>query len=265
LDDALTLRDGLRSARRVAVVGAGVLGSEIASAARKHDVDALLLGRSGALTFGGVGTLLSSRLAGLHEDHGVELDLRAEIVSAEPSRGGIAIELAEGRIELVDRVVATIGATPRTRWLDSSSLTIADGVVCDRVGRAAPGVWAVGDVAAWEDSVTGLPERVEHQGNAIEQAIAVALQIVHGELGSQPVPLFWSEVHGTRIHAYGWFDPERPLVATDDTDADATDSAVLLSRDAAGQVRGAVGWNAPPRDFRTARAAVLSAPVLTAH
>ncbi len=263
LDDALALRDGLRSARRVAVVGAGVLGSEIASAARKHGADTLLLGRSGTLAFGAVGTLLSARLARLHEDHGVELDLRAEIVGAESVPDGTRIELADGRTELVDLVVAMIGATPRTRWLDSSTLTIVDGVVCDSVGRAAPGVSAVGDVAAWENPFTGRPARVEHQSNAIEQAIAVALRIVHGEVGAPPVPLFWSEVHGTRIHAYGWFDPERPLVAADGDSADV--APVLLSRDAAARVRGAVGWNASPRDFRTARAAVLRVPELTTH
>ena len=263
MDDAIALRDGLRSAHRVGVVGAGVLGSEIASAARKHGADTLLLGRSGTLAFGGVGTLLSSRLRRLHEDHGVELDLRAEIVGAEVAPGGTRIHLAGGRTEVVDLVVAMIGATPRTRWLDGSGLTIADGVVCDGVGRAAPGVSAVGDVAAWEDPFTGRPARVEHQSNAIEQAIAVALRIVHGELGSQPVPLFWSEVHGTRIHAYGWFDPERPLVAADGGSAEI--ASVLLSRDDAAGVRGAVGWNAPPRDFRASRAAVLSAPALITH
>jgi NADPH-dependent 2,4-dienoyl-CoA reductase/sulfur reductase-like enzyme len=263
MDDALTLRDRLRLARRVAVIGSGVLGSEIASAARKYGADTLLVGRSASLTFGSVGALLSSRLVRLHEDNGVELVLCAEIVAAESAHDGTSITLADGRIELVDLVVSAIGATPRTQWLDSSTLTIADGVVCDSVGRAARGVSAVGDVAAWEDPFTGKPARVEHQSNAIEQSVAVALRIVHGELGSQPAPLFWSEVHGTRIHAYGWFDPARPLVAAEGDSADK--AAVLLSRDATDQVRGAVGWNASPRDFRTARAAVLRAPAPTTH
>ena len=258
MDDALALREGLRSARRVGVIGAGVLGSEIASAARKYGADTLLVGRSDSLTFGGVGALLSSRLIRLHEDNGVELVLRAEIVGAEPARGGTDVLFADGSREFVDLLVAMIGAAPRTGWLEASALDLNDGVVCDSVGRAAPGVSAVGDVAAWEDPFTGRPSRVEHQSNAIEQAVAVALRIAHGELGSQPVPLFWSEIHGTRIHAYGWFDDDRPLVAADGGSAE--DAAVLLSRDSADRVRGAVGWNATPREFRTARAAVLAAP-----
>lgn len=263
MDDALTLREGLRSAHRVGVIGAGVLSSEIASAAHKYGSDSIMIGRSASLTFGAVGALLSSRLIRLHESNGVELLLQAEIVGAAPVGRATRVELAGGRTELVDLVVAMIGAVPRTQWLESSTLSIVDGVVCDSVGRAAPGVSAVGDVAAWEDAVTGRPARVEHQSNAIEQAVAVALRIAHGERGAQPVPLFWSEVHGVRIHAYGWFDPKRPLVGAQVGSTE--DAAVLLSRDAADQVRGAVGWNASPRDFRSARAAVLPAPALTTH
>ena len=270
IDDAIALRDGLRSARRVGVIGAGVLGSEIASAARWYGADTLLVGRSALLSFGSVGTLLSDRLIRLHEDHGVELLLNAEIVGAETADGQTSIVFADGRTKRVDLVVSMIGATPRTGWLKSSTLTLADGVVCDSVGRAAPGVSAVGDVAAWEDPFTSTPARVEHQSNAVEQAVAVALRIVHGELGTQPAPLFWSEVHGVKIHAYGWFDPSHPLVtaqgnpATESANGNSVDNAVvLLSRDADDQVRGAVGWDASPREFRTARAAVLRTPALT--
>lgn len=261
MDDALNLRDGLQSAHRVGVIGVGVLGSEIASAARKYGAEALMIGRSASLTFGGVGALLSSRLIRLHEDNGVGLALCSEVVRAAPTGSGTSLELADGRTELVDLLVSMIGSTPRTGWLHSSTLTIADGVVCDSFGGAAPGVSAVGDVAAWKDPFTGRHARVEHQSNAIEQAIAVALRIVHGELGSQPVPFFWSEIHGVRINAFGWFDPARSLVAAEGESTD--DAAVIFSRDDTNQIRGVVGWNAHPREFRTARGTVLSQPVLT--
>jgi len=256
VDDALAIRDGLRSARRVTVIGPGILGSEIASAARKYGADTHLVGRSGTLTFGGVGALLSSQLIELHETNGVDLDLDAEIVSADSDTAGTSILFADGRSERADLVVAMIGGDPRTGWLESSTLTIDNGIVCDGTGQAAAGVSAVGDVAAWRDPYTGRPVRVEHQSNAIEQAIAVALRLVRGEAGTRPVPLFWSELHGTRINAFGWFDPGLPLAPFDDGDA------VLVSRDDAGRVHGAVGWNAPPREFRVARAAVAESASL---
>ncbi|WP_407359544.1 NAD(P)/FAD-dependent oxidoreductase [Microbacterium sp. LBN7] len=262
MDDAQRLRDRMRAARRIAVIGSGILGSEIASAARKHGAETLLIGRSGALGFGGVGTLLSDELSRLHEDNDVELALRADIASAVPLPSGAA-ELTLGTaVRRVDLAVVMIGGMPRTGWLASSGLSVDDGIACDSSGTAAPGVSAVGDVAAWADPVSGRHVRVEHQSNAIEQAVAVAVRIARGENGTQPVPLFWSEIHGARIHAYGWFDPATPLVERT-TDPEAR-GAIFASRDETGGARGVVGWNASPRDFRAARAEVLAAtPALT--
>lgn len=262
MDDALHLRERVREARSIAVIGSGILGSEIASAARKHDAETLLIGRSGALGFGGVGTLLSPQLTRLHDDNGVELALNADLTAAAPRASGGA-ELTLGTaVRRVDLAVALIGGMPRTDWLASSGLALDDGVACDSTGLAAPGVWAVGDVAAWADPETGRHMRVEHQSNAIEQAVAVAVRIARDETAPRPVPLFWSEIHGTRIHAFGWFDPSIPLVERA-TDADARGS-IFVSRDTGGRTRGVVGWNAPPREFRAARADVMSSsPALT--
>ena len=260
MDDALALRDRMDAAGSVAVVGSGILGSEIASAARKRGADTLLVGRSGALGFGGVGTLLTQPLVGLHTEHGVELALRADVVEAAPSGvGGYILTFADGTTRSFDLVVAMIGGRPRTDWLSGSGLDVTDGIVCEATGSAAPGVWAVGDVAAWQDPATGRHTRVEHQSYAIEQAIAVATRLAHGASSPRPVPLFWSELHGTRITAYGWFDQSAAL---DEQILDR--GAVYLAHDASGTVRGAVGWNATPRDFRAARAAVAApSPLVT--
>lgn len=259
VDDALELRARLRESRRVAIVGSGILGSEIASAARKGDADTLLIGRSGTLGFGGVGTLLTDSLSALHRAHGVDLALRTGIVGAESlDRARTRLLLDDGSHRDADLVVVMIGGTPRTEWLRSSSLDTVDGVACDSTGIAAPGVSAVGDVAAWADPVTGHRSRVEHQSYTIEQAIAVGVRLAHGGESPHPIPLFWSEVHGTRIHAYGWFDPRRPL--EDATPPDESRGRVLSHRDAHGDVRGVVGWDATPRSFRTARSTVLTSP-----
>lgn len=258
MDDALHLRDRLDGARRVAVVGSGILGSEIAGAARAHGSETLLVGRSGTLSFGGVGTLLTDELAELHTDNGVELALRAGILGSRSASGGLTeLTFDDRTVRTFDLVVAMIGGSPRTGWLSSSPLDISDGVACDAVGAAAPGIWAVGDVAAWEDPATGRHVRVEHQSHAIEQAIAVATRIAHGGESPRPVPLFWSEIHGARIHAYGWFDPRTPLV--DITADEGARGVVYGSSDARGDVRGVVGWNASPREFRAARARVAAA------
>lgn len=235
LDDAVALRATWERATSVAVLGTGVLGSELASAARKTGRDVTMIGRSGRLTFGTVGALLSDRLAALHRANGVDLRLTA---AAEPS----AVAAVDA-----DLVVAAVGGRPRTDWLSDSGLTIDDGVVCDATGLAAPDVYAIGDVARWTDPSSGRAVRVEHQTNAIEQALAVAATLTGGPPQAAPTPFFWSEVHGVRIQAAGSFDADVPLVADDD------EPRVLR------QPAGVVGWGAP-RAFRLARAELAPVP-----
>lgn len=264
MDDAVRVRDRMEAARRVAVIGSGILGSEIASAACARDAEVLLVGRSGVLSFGGVGTLLHAQLSELHADNGVTLALSTRLVAARPSASGTTeLIFDDGSAQTFDLVVTMIGSIPCTDWLTSSSLDISDGVGCDSHGSAADGVWAVGDVAAWFDPVRGGRARVEHQSNAIEQAIGVATRIVRGTESPQPVPLFWSEIHASRIHAYGRFAPERPL---EEMPAGDGLGPVYASRDAAGEVRGIIGWNASPRTFRAARSAVVTtSPALVSN
>ena len=266
MDDALRLRDLLAVARRTAVIGSGILGSELASAARKYGSDALLIGRSGTLSFGGVGSLLSDELARLHAENGVELSLRNEIVTAEPlSPGGYRLSFDNSSTRDVDLAVVMIGGLPRTGWLAGSGLEIGDGVICDSTGLAAPGVSAVGDVASWLDPIAGTQRRVEHQSNAIEQAIAVGKRLARGVITEAPVvPLFWSEIHETRITAYGWFSPDG---AWDSLPAEKNASSRIFgSSDPTGALRGVVGWNTKPADFRRARSHVdieAASPVST--
>ncbi len=248
--DALALREALVAASSVLVVGSGILGSEVASASRKHGVTTTMAGIEGRLGFGSVGVQLSDRLAELHREHDVELKLSSPVLASRALPGGTEIDFAEGTRSF-DVVVAMIGASPTTGWLEGSSLRLANGICCDANGLAAPGVHAVGDVAAWYDPASGRHVRVEHQSNAIEQAIAVAARVVRGTECTRPVPLFWSEIHGTRINAYGWFDPGFPLSAA------TPGRSVLTSSDPEGEVHGVVGWNASPREFRAARASVV--------
>jgi NADPH-dependent 2,4-dienoyl-CoA reductase/sulfur reductase-like enzyme len=239
-DDAARLRSAWARARSVAVLGTGVLGSEIASAARASDRRVTVFGRSGSLSFGTVGTLLSDRLVALHREHGVALALSA--VQAPGATGGALDDIG------ADLVVAAVGGRPRTDWLVGSGLAIDDGVRCDPLGRAAPDVYAIGDVARWEDPSTGRAVRVEHQTNAIEQALAVAATITGGPPPTAPTPFFWSEVHGVRVQAAGSFDAAEPLRPDEDEPR-------LLRHPG-----GVVGWGAP-RAFRLARAALARPPV----
>lgn len=251
LEDTTSLRADLHVAQKVAIVGTGVLGSEIASGSRSLGAQVVMIGQMSDMSMGSVGNALSDRVRGLHEQNGVELRLETEVVDSVMDGEGVNIRLSTGEVIRADVAVAAIGAIACTDWLETSGLTLSDGVVCDDTGQAAPGVYAVGDVAAWAHPATGKVQRSENQTNAIEQARSVAGTIVNNVAPTPLIPFFWSEIHNVSIKAYGWFDGAS-LTEVQDTAVPGS----LLAAESEGRVRGVVSWNAPPREFRTARALV---------
>lgn len=261
VDDVVALRTELGAAKHVAVVGAGVLGSEIAAAARKRGLDVTLVGRSSELRLGQVGTHLSSLIAALHRENGVDLRLGFDVTQVLGEGRVSAIVLSDGTVVPADVVVAAIGSLPATEWLNGSGLTLADGIVCDSNGLAAPDVYAIGDVARWRDDLTTAYTRAEHHLKATEQAQAVARLLVTGEESPAVVPFFWSELYGTKIQAYGRFPADEPLRTIAGEPGDGRFVAASIED---GRVVGVVGWNMP-RDFRLARADMVAsaAPALS--
>lgn len=251
LDDSISLKEKMCRSKTLAVIGAGVLGSEIASAGRILGLEVVLIGKSTDISFGSVGNALSQKLKDLHTQHGVVLRLDNDVLQVSSADKGMSIRLDSGEELTSDVVVAAVGAIPCTEWLIESGLDIRDGVACDSLGRAAPGVYAIGDVAAWQDPVTGLARRVEHQTNAIEQAMSVAGTIVNSRQPEAPVPFFWSDIHGVSVKAYGWFDGQPLEVLTS-----ISDSGLLFGSSNSAVTRGVVSWNAPLRDFKKGRALV---------
>ena len=251
IEDALSLRAKLKEARHVVVIGTGVLASEIASAGRTFGADVTMVGRSNSLSFGSLGNLLSSKIEELHLEHGVALRLQSKVIEVLSDGTRQAIRFEKGEDLVADLVIAAVGATPCTEWLEDSGLEISNGIVCDESGSAAPGVYAIGDVASWPDPFGGQPTRVEHQINAIEQAISVAGSIVGNHVKKVPVPFFWSEIHGARIKVYGWFDD----ATLTEMDSSVTGGTLLVAK-SNDKLSGVVAWNASPKEFMKSRALV---------
>jgi NADPH-dependent 2,4-dienoyl-CoA reductase/sulfur reductase-like enzyme len=215
LDDCAAIRAGLAGgARRVVVVGAGFIGSEVAATCRTagHQVTVLEalpvpLGRA-------LGPEMGSVLGDLHRDHGTEVRLGAGVAGFEGSGGRVErVRLASGDAVDADLVVVGIGVAPNTGWLDGSGLALDDGVVCDATTWVAPGIVAAGDVARWPSHRFGELMRVEHWDNAITMGEHAARRLLADLAGTDagdaglvpydPVPWFWSDQYDRKIQLAG--------------------------------------------------------------
>ncbi len=207
VDDADRLRDALAEPSvRVAVVGAGFIGSEVASTAAAAGHAVTIVEAAAVPLQRGLGPELGSICGGLHADHGVDLRLGTTVESLDrrAAGDGLTLRLSDGDRLDVDVVVVGIGVVPNTEWLEGSGLVIDDGVVCDEFCEAAPGMFAAGDVARWHNPRFGEAMRVEHWENAVDQGGYVAGRILGEERHPfAPVPWFWSDQYGHKLQLAG--------------------------------------------------------------
>ena len=214
--DALQIRDALVGSRRVAVIGAGFIGAEVASSARARGLEVTMIEALSAPMLGPLGDELATWARDLHADAGVQMRFDARVADLIGDGRVEAVVLDDGSQLEADTVVIGIGVRPNVQWLEDSGLTIGDGVICDQFCRAAPMVYAAGDVARWPNELFmhfryGEPQRtmrVEHWTNAIEQGMAAARNLLRESRGEPleafaPVPYFWSDQHGLSIMASG--------------------------------------------------------------
>jgi 3-phenylpropionate/trans-cinnamate dioxygenase ferredoxin reductase subunit len=206
LRDADALRAELRRGKRLAVIGGGFIGAEVASSASTLGLDVVIV-EAARLPFERVlGDQIAARIAALHSPAGIELLCGATVDYIEDAGSRRRLLLANGRWIEADIVIAGLGALPNVEWLASSGLKLANGIVCDEQGRtSAPGIFAAGDAAAWFNPSTGLCERHEHWTAAREQSRIVA-QAIAGDITmswAAFVPYFWSDLHGVRLQLLG--------------------------------------------------------------
>jgi NADPH-dependent 2,4-dienoyl-CoA reductase/sulfur reductase-like enzyme len=207
LDDAVTLREQLAMCRRVLVLGAGFLGSEIAAAATLLGKEVTLAERMSQPLLTAVGESVGGQVAVLHRSHGVEVRLQTEVTQLDGAGMEVRAHLGDGSVVETDLVVAALGSRPMTSWLRGSALTLDEGVVLDADGLAAPGVVAAGDVARWPHPLLDHDlVRVEHYSNAVDQGRQAARALLGNPVHDQmpPLPSFWSHQYDWRLQSVGF-------------------------------------------------------------
>lgn len=268
LDDALALRSALRPGTRLAIVGAGWIGAELATAAARRGCRVTVVEASPAPLAGAIGAQVGSQTAAWYEAAGVDLRLSQPVESVEP--GGLA--LAGGQWLWADLVVTAVGVRPDTGWLAGSGVTLENGVAVDEWLRASvPGVYATGDCAAFISRRYRRRLRVEHWDNALHAPEVVAANILGADEAYDPVPYFWSEQFGRMVQYAGHHSAADRLVWRGDP-AGAEWAACWLSGTAPVGTAGAGGADGErlvalftvgrPRDLLQGRRLIAAGPAV---
>lgn len=204
LADLRRLRRDLVAGSRLAIVGAGFIGQEVAATARSLGAEVTIVEALPVPLGPIVGARLGRWFAELHQEEGVRIIAGAALESARG--GGDRVEelvLADGRRVPCDAVVVGIGTVPATGWLQGPGLG-SGGVPVDAAGRTAlPGVFAAGDACLGFEPRRRAHLRTEHWDAAAWQGAAVAKAILGEEPGRPPLPSFWSDQYGVRVQCVG--------------------------------------------------------------
>ncbi|HET8980091.1 MAG TPA: FAD-dependent oxidoreductase [Solirubrobacteraceae bacterium] len=204
LEDAARLRSVLAAGRRLAIIGAGFIGLEIAATARRRGVAVTIIEAANCPLEGVLGTRLGSWFARLHRDEGVDVRTGVTVESALGARSVRSLRLSTGAVVETDHVVVGVGSAADVDWLRDSPLGTPAGVTVDAQGRTGlPDVFAAGDAAATFDPVSGRHVAGSHWEAAARDGTRVAQLMLGLDPGPRPLTSFWTDQYGLRIQYVG--------------------------------------------------------------
>jgi NADPH-dependent 2,4-dienoyl-CoA reductase/sulfur reductase-like enzyme len=252
IDDAVRLRAALAEAGRVAVIGGGLIGMEIAASAASMGRQVVVLEQADQVLGRVLPPLVSQHLVALHAAHGVRVRTGVGVNAIEFGGSSVRVSLDDGQAVLADCVVVGIGVAPNTELAAAAGIEVGDGVLTDQYGVTSDrSVVAVGDVSRHYNPLLRRHVRLECWHNALNQAVTVGGNLVAAAQPYREVPWSWSAQYGVNVQIAGlvedWSAPIVRRVAGRD------DFGVLAVRQ--GRLVGAVTVD-QPREMRAARSLI---------
>jgi 3-phenylpropionate/trans-cinnamate dioxygenase ferredoxin reductase component len=216
--DAEALKAAVGPGKRLAVVGGGYIGLEVAASGRALGAEVVVIERESRLLARVACEALSSFFQGVHETHGVHFEMGASVTGFVGENGHVTgVTLADGRTIACDAAVIGVGATPNDELAAESGLETARGVVVDLEARTSdPSIFAIGDVAHRPMPIYGRMFRMESVPNALEQAKQAASAITGRPAPAGEVPWQWSDQYDLKLQIAGYaFDTDEVLLRGD--------------------------------------------------
>jgi len=260
LGDAAALRERLRDAAHVVLVGAGFIGLEFAAVASKLGTALHVLEATDRVMARVVSPAVSGHFAAAHAGWGARLRFGTSIARVLGESGRVrAVATTGGETLPADLVVIAVGVVPNAELAAAAGLAIDDGIVVDAALRTAdPAISAIGDCARYPSRFAARPVRLESVQNAVDQARTVARRLAGRPGAYAAVPWFWSDQRDLRLQIAGLTQGYDQAVLRGDPESGSF--SVFCFR--AGRLIGIESVNRPA-DHIAGRRLLAAAPALT--
>ena len=216
--DAEALKSAVGPGKRLAVVGGGYIGLEVAASGRALGAEVVVIEREPRLLARVACEALSTFFRTYHEQNGVTFELGASVTGFVGENGQVTgVTLADGRTVPCDAAVIGVGATPNDEIAADAGLDTARGVVVNLEARTSdPAIFAIGDVAHRPMPIYDRMFRMESVPNALEQAKQAACAITGRPAPAGEVPWQWSDQYDLKLQIAGYaFDVDEVLLRGD--------------------------------------------------
>lgn len=216
-DDALAIRAHLTGGVRVAVIGGGFIGLELAAAARKLGCPVTVIESLPRLLMRAVPAEIADAIEREHRGRGVEIFAGTGVEAIEETGSALRIALAGGQVVEADLCVIGIGAVPNVELAERAGLAIDNGIAVDAELRTGDtDIYAAGDCCSFPlELYGGRRLRLEAWRNAQEQGALAAANMLGGHAGHGAVPWFWSDQYDLGLQIAGLCDEGRQVVRRD--------------------------------------------------
>lgn len=251
--DAATIRSRLVPGVRLAVIGGGFIGLELAATARRLCAEVTVIEGQPRLLSRGVPAEVAAVVEARHKAEGVKVLCGTAIASLTEEPDEVSVQLADGRVVRVDLVVVGIGAIPNTALAEESGLAIENGISVDgRLATSDPKIFAAGDCCSFPLALYGDRRvRLESWRNAQDQGLLAAANMLGDSVENPGAPWFWSDQYDLTLQIAGLAEGASTTVRRDLGD----EAFILFHLDPEGRLLAASGigrGNAVARDIRLA-------------
>ncbi|MFF2091317.1 NAD(P)/FAD-dependent oxidoreductase [Paenibacillus sp. NPDC058174] len=260
--DALALRSQLQPGQRVAIIGGGFIGLEVAASARHQGCAVTVIEAGPRILMRGVPEAIARVVEARHRGEGVSFKLNASIQAIDSSDSESIMTFTGGEALAFDVILAGIGAVPDTVLASGCGLTIENGIAVDeRLNTSDPDIFAAGDCCSFPHPLYGgMRIRLEAWRNAQEQGTHAAGSMLGSNEAYAAVPWFWSDQYDLTLQVTGLPHTARTTVhrslgATGDLYFHLTDDYRLAAA-------SAIGRNGIAKDIRLAEMLIASRAAL---
>lgn len=248
LDDALKLRAALSSARRVVVVGAGIIGLEVAAAAAK-DREVIVLEAGPRAMARSASEPVTAHMLARHAKAGVRFAFGITVESVADSDSGLILNLSDGTALEADLIVVGIGVSPNIELARDCGLAIAEGaIVVDAHGATEdPSIFAAGEVALHYNASVGRHQRQETWAHAAAHGAHVGRAVLEADAPYAEPSSYWTDQYEINLQVFGASIGEQDVVR-----GDPANGKFIVFHLIGGRVAGVSAINSA-RDLRAAK------------